>query len=369
MNRFLTGYRLGLFLVGFMFASAALICFSAGSGKPGSNVSQPPGSSLLEGRPIGPFSLTRETNSTVSSDDLKSSVWLTAFTFTRCPSSCPRISTTLKGIQDQLAGSSVKIVSISVDPKHDTPEILKTYGSKFGADPARWWFLTGNDTEIFSLIQKSFLLSVAPTSPEQQKQGAEEVAHSDRIALVDKDLKLVRFFDSNSPEELKQLVAEARKRDQSGWIKSLPKLNATLNATSFIFLMTGWFLIRNGRMRAHAFMMLTCLAISGAFLSSYLTYHYFVGTVRFPGTGPIRSLYLSILLSHTVLAVALVPLIALSITRAIRKDFVRHKAIAQVTFPIWVYISITGVVIYLMLYQMNHQAMTVSTVTGFISVL
>ena len=206
----MAGYRLGLFLVGFMFASASLICFSAGSGKPESNVSQPPGSSLLEGRPIGPFSLTRETNTSVSSDDLKSSVWLTAFTFTRCPSSCPRISTTLKGLQDQLAGSTVKIVSISVDPKHDTPEILKTYGTKFGADPARWWFLTGSDSEIYSLIQKSFLLSVAPTTLEQQKQGAEEVAHSDRIALVDKDLKLVRFYDSNSPEELKQLVAEAK---------------------------------------------------------------------------------------------------------------------------------------------------------------
>lgn len=359
MNRFLSGYGLGLFLVGFMFTAAALICFGAGSGKSGSIANQTPGSTLLEGRPIGPFSLTRETNVTVGSDDLKSSVWLTAFTFTRCPSSCPRISTTLKGIQDQLSGSSVKIVSISVDPKHDTPEVLKSYGTKFGADPVRWWFLTGNESDIFSLIQKSFLLSVAPTTAEQQKQGAEEVAHSDRIALVDKNLKLVRFYDSNSPDELKQLVTEARKRDQSGWIKSLPRLNATLNATSFVFLMTGWFLIRNGRMRAHAFMMLTCLAISGAFLSSYLTYHYFVGTVRFPGTGPIRSLYLSILLSHTVLAVALVPLIALSIIRAIRKDFVRHKAIAKVTFPIWVYISITGVVIYLMLYQMNHSAMTV----------
>lgn len=350
-----------------MFIAAALICFGAGSGKSGSNAVQIPGSSLLEGRQIGPFSLTRETGATLSSDDLKSSVWLTAFTFTRCPSSCPRISTTLKGLQDQLAGSTVKIVSISVDPKHDTPDLLKTYGAKFGADPAKWWFLTGNETEIYNLIQKSFLLSVAPSTPEQQKLGAEEVAHSDRIALVDKDLKLVRFFDSNSPDELKQLVVEARKRDQFGWIKVLPKLNATLNATSFVFLMTGWFLIRNGRMRAHAFMMLTCLAISGAFLSSYLTYHYFVGTVRFPGTGQIRSLYLSILLSHTVLAVALVPLIGISITRAIRKDFVRHKSIAQVTFPIWVYISITGVVIYLMLYQMNHQVATISPVASSIS--
>ncbi len=354
MNRFPAGYRLGLSIVGLMFLLAALICFGSGGPSAAGNRVSIPGSVALLGRQIAPFSFVRETSQPVGSETLKETVWLAAFTFTRCPASCPRISSTLKGLQDQLAGSSVKIISISVDPRHDTPEVLKTYGAKFGADPDRWWFLTGPESEVYELIQKSFLVSAVPTTPDMQKQGAEEIAHSDRIALVDKDLKLVRYYDSNSPDELRQLVTEARLRNQKSWVKALPKWNATLNATSFLFLMTGWFLIRNGRMRAHAFIMLTCLAISGAFLSSYLTYHFYVGTVRFPGTGLIRQLYLSILLSHTVLAVVLVPLIALSILRAIRKDFVRHKAIAKVTFPIWVYISVTGVVIYLMLYQMDH---------------
>ena len=103
---------------------------------------------------------------------------------------------------------------------------------------------------------------------------------------------------------------------------------------------------------------LTCLSVSGAFLSCYLTYHYFAGTVRFPGTGAVRSLYLSILLSHTILAVVMVPMILLSVLRALRKDFERHKAIARILFPIWCYISVTGVVIYLMLYQMNHGPVT-----------
>jgi protein SCO1/2/putative membrane protein len=347
----MTGYRAGIVLVGIVFTVSAIVCFGAGGRN---QQAQAAGSQLLAGKEIAPFILVRENGSPVRSDDLRSGPWLAAFTFTRCPSSCPRISATLKSLQDQLAGSSTKIVSISVDPEFDTPEVLSKYSQRFGADPNRWWFLTGRQSEIYDLIQSSFMLSVAATTPEQQKEGAEAIAHSDRIALIDKDLKLVRFFDSNAPEEMKQLVTEARRRSLNPLILSLPAINATLNFSSFVILMTGWFLVRSGRWRGHAFAMLSCLAVSGAFLSCYLTYHYFVGTVRFPGTGAIRSLYLSILLSHTILAVVMVPMILLSVLRALRKDFARHKAIARITFPIWCYISITGVIIYLMLYQMNH---------------
>lgn len=347
----MSGYSKGILLVGIVFTVSAIVCFGAGSaGRQGSSA----GSQLLTGKEIAPFILVRENGSPVRSDDLRSGPWLAAFTFTRCPSSCPRISATLKSLQAQLEGSSAKIVSISVDPDFDTPEVLSRYSQKFGADPDRWWFLTGRKDDIYALIQSSFMLSVAATTPEQQKEGAESIAHSDRIALVDKDLKLVRFFDSNSPEEVSQLVAEARRRSLSPWVKALPAVNACLNSSSFVLLLSGWFLIRSGRWRGHAFTMLTCLSISGAFLSCYLTYHYFAGTVRFPGTGAVRSLYLSILLSHTILAVVMVPMILLSVLRALRKDFERHKAIARILFPIWCYISVTGVVIYLMLYQMNH---------------
>lgn len=347
----MSGYLRGILMVGAVFTVSAILCFGA-SGQ-ASRPANPSGSTTLSGKSIEPFSLTRETGEKVGSDLLKNKVWLAAFTFTRCPSSCPRISATLKGVQDRLAGSDVKIVSISVDPKFDTPEVLKAYSEKFKANPDRWIFLTGDQAAIYSLIKNSFMLPVAENTPELQKEGAEAVAHSERIALIDKDLKLVRLFDSNSPAEIDSLVTESKRLALSGWIKALPKLNATLNATSFVFLVAGWFLIKSGKWRAHAFMMLTCLAISGAFLACYLTYHFFVGTVRFPGTGPVRSLYLSILLSHTVLALVLVPMIVLSIVRALRKDFIRHKKIAQITFPVWVYISVTGVVIYLMLYQMH----------------
>lgn len=135
-------------------------------------------------------------------------------------------------------------------------------------------------------------------------------------------------------------------------LESLPTLNAILNAVAAAFLLTGWALIRRGRMRAHRAAMLAALACSVAFLTSYLIYHFQVGSVRFQGTGAIRTVYLTILLTHTVLAAAVPFLAAITLTRALRRQFPRHRAIARWTLPIWLYVSVTGVVVYWMLYRL-----------------
>jgi uncharacterized membrane protein YozB (DUF420 family) len=135
-------------------------------------------------------------------------------------------------------------------------------------------------------------------------------------------------------------------------LESLPTLNAILNAVAAAFLLTGWALIRRGRMRAHRAAMLAALACSVAFLTSYLIYHFQVGSVRFQGTGAIRTVYLTILLTHTVLAAAVPFLAAITLTRALRRHFPRHRAIARWTLPIWLYVSVTGVVVYWMLYRL-----------------
>jgi uncharacterized membrane protein YozB (DUF420 family) len=137
-------------------------------------------------------------------------------------------------------------------------------------------------------------------------------------------------------------------------LESLPTLNAILNAVAAAFLLTGWALIRRGRMRAHRAAMLAALACSVAFLTSYLIYHFQVGSVRFQGTGAIRTVYLTILLTHTVLAAAVPFLAAITLTRALRRQFPRHRAIARWTLPIWLYVSVTGVVVYWMLYRLPH---------------
>jgi uncharacterized membrane protein YozB (DUF420 family) len=136
-------------------------------------------------------------------------------------------------------------------------------------------------------------------------------------------------------------------------VHDLPALNASLNGTAAVLLAIGWACIRRGHVGAHRVFMVSALFASIAFLTSYLIYHAQVGSVRFPGQGGIRIVYLGILLTHTVLAAAIVPLVFVTLRRALRRDFVRHRAIARWTLPVWLYVSITGVVIYWMLYRVT----------------
>lgn len=129
-------------------------------------------------------------------------------------------------------------------------------------------------------------------------------------------------------------------------------MNAALNFTSAVCLVNGYISIRNGRKEIHRRFMLAAFSCSVIFLLSYLAYHYQVGSVKFSGQGLMRMVYLGILLSHTVLAVVVAPLAVATLSRALGGRFDLHRKIARVTFPVWIYVSITGVVVYLMLYQM-----------------
>lgn len=135
-------------------------------------------------------------------------------------------------------------------------------------------------------------------------------------------------------------------------VTDLPAINAGLNTLALICLLAGWTFIRRRQIGRHKAAMLTATACSVLFLVSYLTYHYQVGSVRFPGSGWIRTLYLSILATHTVLAATVPFLAAVVLTMAFRQNFQRHKKIARWALPIWIYVSVTGVIVYWMLYQM-----------------
>jgi uncharacterized membrane protein YozB (DUF420 family) len=135
-------------------------------------------------------------------------------------------------------------------------------------------------------------------------------------------------------------------------VRDLPALNAVLNGTSGLLILAGWVLIRRGRRLAHKRVMLAAVACSAVFLVSYLTYHFQVGSVRFQGRGPIRTVYFAILISHTILAAAIVPLVLITVSHGLRERFDRHRRIARVTLPLWAYVSVTGVVIYWMLYRL-----------------
>ncbi|MFQ5797496.1 MAG: DUF420 domain-containing protein [Bacteroidota bacterium] len=132
----------------------------------------------------------------------------------------------------------------------------------------------------------------------------------------------------------------------------LPTVNATLNATSAVLLLVGHRYVKRGNMRAHKFCMLSTVGVSALFLVSYLIYHFEVGSVAFEGKGWIRPVYFSILISHTILAVTIVPLVAITLFRALKERFDKHARIARWTYPIWLYVSVTGVIVYVMLYHL-----------------
>jgi putative membrane protein len=137
-------------------------------------------------------------------------------------------------------------------------------------------------------------------------------------------------------------------------LSALPAINATLNATSALLLATGWVAIRRGARRAHAWLMVSAFASSAAFLVCYLVYHYVHGDTRFGGHGALRTAYLIILATHVTLSMAVVPLALTAFWFAARRAFVRHKRVTRFLLPIWLYVSVTGVVVYWMLYQLPH---------------
>jgi protein SCO1/2/putative membrane protein len=141
------------------------------------------------------------------------------------------------------------------------------------------------------------------------------------------------------------------------WVHDLPAVNATLNGASAVLLASGYVLIRSGRVRAHRAVMISAFTVSAVFLICYLTYHSYLvahneGVLHYPHAGALRTIYLTILFTHTVLAATVPVLAIITLRRAWKGDFARHRRIARWTLPIWLYVGVTGVVVYLMLYQL-----------------
>ena len=135
-------------------------------------------------------------------------------------------------------------------------------------------------------------------------------------------------------------------------VTDLPALNATLNAISTVLLLTGYAFIRRGERQKHKACMIAALVMSVLFLTSYVIYHLQVGSVPFKGTGWIRTVYFAVLIPHVILAAGIVPLVVITVSRGLSAKYDKHRKIARVTLPLWLYVSVTGVIVYLMLYQM-----------------
>jgi protein SCO1/2/putative membrane protein len=326
--------------------------------------------------PLGDFELVERSGRPVTQADLADRVCIASFIFTRCPLSCPRITGVMKDISAGLAATDVLLLSLSVDPEYDTPTVLAAYARRFEASPERWWFLTGPKDTIYELVRDRFKLTLMDAGPTDPASEREAITHSDRLALVDRG-QIVGLYESTDAHALDSLIARARQLALPRWVRLLPTINASLNAACAAFLIAGWILIRSrarliptdernaflqqsavqvtqlSAIRRHMVCMIAALAASVLFLTSYLVYHYQAGSVPFRGAGPVRLCYFTILVSHSFLAaVGVVPLVIVTVMRAWRRDFIAHRRVAQITFPIWLYVSITGVIIYAMLYHL-----------------
>ena len=369
-----SAYKRGLFIVLFTVLASGLLCLATVQTPregPTPRAAQDLGEAAMD---VGPFRLTERSGETVTDATLADRVWIGGFIFTRCQLSCPRITSIMKSLQERLADSDALLVSISVDPEHDTPAVLTDYADRFGAIAGRWLFLTGDHDAIYEMIAKRFHLT-ALTNPAPDPDGKDEaIVHSDRLALVDRG-RIVGLYDSQDPAALDDLITKARRLGSPRWVRALPAVNASLNGLCTILLLTGLVLIRrpgsdrssqvapavfsasealrHPATRGHVIAMSLAVSVSALFLCLYLYYHFLTGSMAFRGQGPIRWLYFTILLSHTLLATfGVAPLVLITLYRALRGDFARHARIARLTFPIWLYVSITGVVVYLMLYQL-----------------
>lgn len=153
------------------------------------------------------FSLTERSGTTVTADDLRGQVWVAGFIFTRCPDVCPALSARMAGLQAPLAAGEdpVRLVSLSVDPVHDTPQILREYAARYGAGPA-WWFLTGSRDAVVGLLRDGFRVAFADDGP-----PSAPITHSDRFVLVDRRLQVRGYYHGDDPADLERLVADARR--------------------------------------------------------------------------------------------------------------------------------------------------------------
>lgn len=314
------------------------------------------------------FTLTERSGARVTRDDLLGEAWIVSFVLTRCPDGrCPQVARTVQRLQGEMVGRrGLRFVTFTVDPSRDDPSELTRYAEAHGADPHRWLFLTGSEEEVEKILKALYL----PVG--KGKEGAR--LHTQKLFLLGRDGRVVTMEDGlwerDLVEErdfergllrLKRAADEAIKPSLPGWMPSdFPAFNALLNAIATVLLLVGYWAIRLRAVRVHVACMLSAVAVSALFLASYLFYHIYIKAgreTRFHEQAPdaptwMAWAYYGILISHVLLSIVSTPMVLYTAWLGVRQRWERHVAAARWTFPMWVYVSTTGVVVYWMLYRM-----------------
>jgi protein SCO1/2/putative membrane protein len=306
------------------------------------------GDDLPEPRPGPVFALTNHHGQPFGSDQLKGKVWIADFIFINCAGPCPMMTHEMIRLTKQIKNPNVRFVSVTVDPTRDTPVALAKYALDMGATDERFVFLTGTPEQIQD-VARGLIVGVGAGG-----DGQHAIFHSDRFIVVDQEGRMHGAYSAMEPEQLEKLKAKVGQLVGNEWLKRFPAINASLNATAGIFLCFGLILIKARKVRLHATAMILAVISSAAFLACYVTFHLMKeGLVtRFPAHATWRPAYLAILGSHTILAVVILPMVLVTLTHAARRRWDKHRRIARPTFWIWLYVSITGVIVYWMLYHL-----------------
>ena len=328
-------------------------------------------------RPAPDFNMTDTSGKMLSKADLKGKVWIASFLFTRCTLGCPQVAETIKALQNATKDrSDFHLVTFTVDPDRDDADELNRYAAIYGADPSRWTFLRGNQQELDKLVHDGFQMAI---QRDGSKPVGESITHPLKLVLIDRNGYIRSYFpglpDAREaadvfPTEQQSLRAQIdillRERPWTGWFIPSAELNALLNGLAGIFLVSGFIAIRTGNRGLHGGLMMAALTTSALFLASYLTYHLLLKhgvATSFASRAPsapagVHYAYLGILLTHTVLAIVITPMALYVASLGLRggSSLPRHKALARWTFPLWLYVAVTGVVVYWMLYRLPGAA-------------
>lgn len=307
---------------------------------------------------VADFTLTERSGRPFSRAELDGHPWVADFVFTRCGGPCPLLSSGMAKLHETLGRTDARIVSFTVDPEHDSPAVLAEYAKAHGASE-KWVFLTGDVNAVSSVVYDSFHLPILRNAGVPVGQL---VTHSTRIALVDREGKIRGYYEGTRPVDPAQPESALEVNDAEidrlrhdlralGNGSQLPLVNACLNATSALFLFAGFLLIRSGRDTAHAGAMLGALAVSAVFLGFYLTYHALYPERPYGYPGISKALYLAVLIPHVTLAIPVVPLALATAWAGLRGNLERHRKLARVTFPLWMYVCVTGVAVYVLLHE------------------
>ena len=265
----------------------------------------------------------------------------------------------------------MRIVSFSVDPRLDSPEALSAYAEQFDIDSERWLFLTAEDEQVMhAFLREGLKIPVARAPEELDQENADSLTHGTRLPVVDPEGRIAGWYecalgalDEDPQRVLGQLerlreralaVATPPSEDGQAGRSRLPLLNACLNATACVLLLLGWRAIRAGRRERHARLMVSAFLVSAAFLTSYLYYHFVVQTrMPYNASGWRRGAYLILLLTHVLGAIVNLPMVLRTLQLARAGRWEDHKRWARRTFPLWLFVSASGVLVYLVLYHWN----------------